>query len=407
MANEHLKPSASQKDLGFDLAEISANTELTKFGEATLASVICGTRVTNDDLLYEFKVRTNADPEQVKKAEELLEATGFTVRRASWEITPTHDEIVQRTTKIGAHLIKSLMKEKGWDSVDAVLDTSASLPENIGNKVIEEAGLNPETTASKPYRLACGGAIAAVVDTLADPQMKDKRVIVLALEPLSQHVKPSQCSSKDTIALPAIFGDDFVAIALNTSDFDVVAPRTHIVYDGAPIKFHADYTLPPTDESSIPQHYTFGKDGREISSITKNGVLLNIEEPENGMPSSMDGFKTFKFFVPETITVIKDVVERAHAQGIKVEQAVMHQPSKKVNEGFQRQAGKIDTLKDLRIPDFLLGEIERSNSSSGTSLVIWQHLAREGKLDPKKPFLVCAPGIGSAISAGVIVTKAA
>ncbi len=394
---------SAQSEARFDLDEALKSTELTEFGPATLASIACGTRVTNDDLLHEFKVRTNADPEQVKKAEELLKATGFTVRHASWEITPTHDEIVQRTTKIGAHIIKSLMKEKGWDSVDAVLDTSASLPENIGKKVIEKAGLNPETTASKPYRLACGGAIAAVVDTLADPQMKDKRIIVLALEPLSQHVKLSQCSSKDTIALPAIFGDDFAAIAFNTSDFEVVAPRTHIVYDGAPIKFHADYTLPPTDEGSIPQHYTFGNDGRKISSITKNGVLLNIEEPENGMSSSMDGWKTFKFFVPETITVIKDVVERAQAQGINVEQAVMHQPSKKVNEGFQRQAEKIDTLKGLQVPDFLLGEIERSNSSSGTSLVIWQHLAKEGRLDPNKPLLVCAPGIGSAISAGVIV----
>lgn len=394
-----------QTEARFDLDEALKSTEITKFGEATLASVACGTRVTNGDLLYEFKVRTNADPEQVKKAEELLEATGFTVRRASWEITPSHDEILQRTTKIGAHLIKSLMKENSWDSVDAVFDTSASLPENIGKMVLEEAGLNPETTASKAYRLACGGAFAAVVDTLADPELRDKRVIVLALEPLSQHVKPSQCSSKDTLSLPTIFGDDFAAIAFNTSDFDVVAPRTHIVYDGAPIKFHADYTLSPTDESSIPQHYTFGKEGRGISSITKNGVLLNIEEPENGIPSSMDGFKTFKFFVPETIAVIKDVVERAQAQGINVEQAVMHQPSKKVNEGFQRQAGKIDTLKDLHIPDFLLGEIERSNSSSGTSLVIWQHLARDGRLDPKKPFLVCAPGIGSAISAGVIMPK--
>lgn len=392
-----------QSEARFDLDEALKSTEITEFGRMTLASVACGLRVTNDDLLYEFKVRTNTDPEQVKKAEELLEATGFTVRRASWEVTPTHDEIFQRTSQIGVHLIKSLMEEKGWDSVDAVLDTSASLPEDIGKKVIEKAGLDPETTLTKPYRLACGGAIAAVVDTLADAQMKDKRVIVLALEPLSQHVKPSQCSSIDTIPLPAIFGDDYAAIAFNTSDFEVVAPRTHIVYDGAPIKFYADYSLPPTDEGSIPSHYTFGERGREISSITKNGVLLNIEEPENKMPSSMDGWRTFKFFVPETIAVIKYVVERAQAQGIEVEQAVMHQPSKKVNEGFQRQSKKIDALTGLEIPSFLLGQIERSNSSSGTSLVIWQHLAKEGQIDPNKPLLVCAPGIGSAISAGVIV----
>src|SRR3989344_8226802 len=130
---------STKAEARFDLDEALKSIEITEFGPATLASVACGARVTNDDLLYEFKVRTNAGSEEVESAEKLLEATGFTVRYASWEITPTHDEIVQRTTKIGAHLIKSLMKEKGWDSVDAVLDTSASLPENIGKKVIEKA----------------------------------------------------------------------------------------------------------------------------------------------------------------------------------------------------------------------------------------------------------------------------
>ncbi len=395
---------APTPDRLFDLEEALKKTEITHFGPATLASVACGTRVTNDDLLYEFKVCTNASPEEAEAADELLKATGITVRYASWEITLTHDEILQRTTKIGAHLIKSLMKEKGWESVDAVLDTSASLPENIGKKVIEEAGLNTETTASKPYRVACAGAIAAIVDTLADPEMKDKRVIVLALEPLSQHVKPSQCGSKDTIPLPAIFGDDFATIGFNTDDFEVVGPRTHIIDDGAHIRFDADYSLLPTDETSIPKHYTFGERGREISSITPNRVLLAIQKPENGMPSSMYGRGVYNFFVPETIRVLEDVVERAKRQGINVRQAVMHQPSLKVNQGLKRRATeKHPNLAGLDIPDFLLGQIKRSNSSSATSLVVWQHLAKEGKLDPNQPLLVCAPGIGSAISAGVIV----
>jgi 3-oxoacyl-[acyl-carrier-protein] synthase III len=268
---------------------------------------------------------------------------------------------------------------------------------------MEKAGLDPRTTASRPYRMACAGAIAAFVDSLADPNLEEKRVIVCALEPVSQHVSLDQCTMEDSaLSLPAIFGDDFAAIAFNTSDFKIISPRTHIVYDGAPIRFHTDYPLPETEEGFVPAHYTFGERGKEISSFTKEGFFLEIQEPENGMRSQMDGWKTFKFFVPETIAVIKDVVERAQAQGINVEQAIMHQPSKKVNEGFQRQAGKTESLKGLRIPNFLLGEIRRSNSSSGTALVIWQYLAREGKLNPKEPFLVCAPGIGSAISAGVI-----
>jgi len=218
MVEAHIKNQDPRGERRFTAEAESRKVEITEFGPATLASVACGTRVTNDDLLYEFKVRTNANPEDVKNAEKLLEATGFTVRRASWELTQNYAQIIERTTQIGAHLVTSLMEKQGWDAVNVLLDTSASLPEDIGKKVIERAGLDPETTASKPYRVACAGAIAAVVDTLADPGVKDKHVIVLALEPLSHHVKPIQCTLVDSaLSLPAIFGDDFAAIAFNTS----------------------------------------------------------------------------------------------------------------------------------------------------------------------------------------------
>lgn len=395
-----------QPDLKFDLEEIRRDIELTPFGRATLASVVCGRQVTNADLIDVFRQRSGDDSEKIRKAEELLEATGITERRASWEITSNLDQIVDRTTQIGAHLITSLMKDRGWDTVDAVIDTSASLPEDIGKKVIAKANLNPNSTVSKAYRVACAGAIAGLVDTLADPEMKGKRVIVCALEPLSQHVKLSQCTLEDSaLSLPAIFGDDFAAIAFDTADYEIIAPKTHIVFDGAPIRFYQDYNLSPTNPNSIPPHYTFGEGGRQISSISENGVLLAIQRPENNMPSAMDGYKTFKFFVPETMAIIEDVIKKAHAEGIHVRQAIMHQPSKKVNEGFQRQVKRTDTLRDLMIPDFKLGEIGRPNSSSATSLVIWQHLAKEGEVNPNEPILICAPGIGSAISAGVIVPK--
>lgn len=393
---------AQQPDSKFDLEEVRRNIELTPFGPATLASVACGRQVTNADLIDAFKQQSGDDAEMIQKAEELLEATGITERRASWEITTTPEEIIERTSQIGADIVTSLLQQKGWGNVDLLIDTSASLTPQIGRLVMEKAGLDPQKTASRSYRMACAGAIAGVVDSLADPNLKGKRVIVCALEPVSQHVSLDQCT-KESLSLPAIFGDDFAAIAFNTSDFDIISPRTHIVFDGAPIRFHVDYPLPSTRENFVPAHYTFGDQGREISSITPEGYFLQIQTPENGMPSSMDGWKTFKFFVPETIKVIRDVVERAWEQGIIVEQALMHQPSKKVNEGFQRKAKEIESLVNLRIPDFLLGEIRRSNSSSGTSLVIWQHLAKVGRLDPNKPLLVCAPGIGSAISAGVIV----
>lgn len=394
-------------DSSFITEEIARNVELTAFGPMTISSVACGRKVTNNDLLKAVKERTN-DSADLERAQKLLEATGLAERRASWDITPTHEQIVERSAQIGAKLVRAVMDEQGWDSFDYLLDTSASLPVQMGVLVLERANLDPRLIQSKPYRVACAGAIAAFVDTLADPKMEGKRVIVCALEPLSRHVSLEQCIPNDpALSLPAIFGDDYAAIAFNTADYQAFSPRTHVVYDGAPIRFYVDYTLLPTDESSIPPHYSFGERGREISSISAAGFFLDVQKPENGMTSEMDGRKTYKFFVPESIKVIKDVVENAQSQGIKVRQAIMHQPSKKVNDGFQKHSRDIDSLKDLKIPDFLLGEIRRSNSSSATALVIWQYMAGHGMIKPTEPFLVCAPGIGSAISAAVIVPKTA
>jgi len=40
--------------------------------------------------------------------------------------------------------------------------------------------------------------------------------------------------------------------------------------------------------------------------------------------------------------------------------------------------------------------------SSATTIFIWQHLAKEGSIDPSEPFILCAPGIGSDITAAVV-----
>ena len=63
---------STKAEARFDLDEALKSIEITEFGPATLASVACGARVTNDDLLYEFKVRTNAGSEEVESAENCL-----------------------------------------------------------------------------------------------------------------------------------------------------------------------------------------------------------------------------------------------------------------------------------------------------------------------------------------------
>lgn len=335
----------------------------------------------------------------------MINATGITARRTSRDITPGHDQLIKRTTQIGAELVKAVMEQQGWDSIDCFFDTSASLPAEMGELVLSQAGINTEKVVTKPYRLACAGAVTAFVDSLADPQMRDKRVIICALEPLSRHLSPEQNTLK-RLSLPTIFGDDYAAIAYRTSDFEAVCPRTLIIYDGATIHIRTDYDLPQTDENSIPEHYSFGKGGREIASISQRGFFLKIEEPKGDMPSEMDGMLTHQFFVRHTIDVMDNVVDCARKQGVSVQKVIMHQPSLQVNRGIQnRAAKKAEAMKHLRIPDFLLGKVGRSNSSSATTLVIWQHMAKTGYVSSDEPFLLSAPGIGGAITAAVVVPR--
>ncbi|MEK7581442.1 MAG: hypothetical protein AAB512_04105 [Patescibacteria group bacterium] len=384
---------------------------VVNFGPATLASQVSGYKLDNATLTDKILRNSRATPGSIEEAElpksigKFIDATGMSTRYSSTELTRDPARVLERTAAIGAELVREAMQRQGWDHIDYLFDTSASLSPEVAELMLDQANIDPATVITRPYRVACAGAATAFDDSLLDPEARDKNVVVCALEPLSQHTSDGQLTLKN-MGIPTIFGDDYAIIAYNPADFEVVSARTHIVYDGAPIRFHTDYGLPPSDDV-IPAHYIFSESGIDISSVSEKGFFIKIEDPESDLPAEMDGIKTATFFIRATAEVIQKVVECAQAKKVDVRQVVMHQPSLKVNEGIQNRVGKYPNLANLNIPDFLLGEIGRSNSSSATTLVIWEHLARTGKLNPRQPFLICAPGIGAVITAAVIVPKQA
>jgi hypothetical protein len=89
-------------------------------------------------------------------------------------------------------------------------------------------------------------------------------------------------------------------------------------------------------------------------------------------------------------------------RGIVPENVIAHQPSLPVVAGINRQLERMGYAQ--RIP-FLLPEMGRSNSSGATTAVSWQYQAEMGLIDPDRPTLLVAPGIGSVITAAVIRTR--
>lgn len=385
-----------------DIAE--GGVELVKFGSSSFASCAYGERVSDDKIYGTIELMSGTNPKSRQDVERLMQASGIKMRYSSKEIAKDPAQVLEMAAEIGGRLTRVVMAGQGWDSIDYFVDCSSTLPVDIGRRVLGSAGLEIEGVTVKPYRAACAGAVMAFVDTLADEKLQDKRVVICAMETLSQLIACEHFSSDlENVSVPLIFGDDYAAIAYRPSDFQLVSAQNRIVYDGAPTRFNTDYEIPRGARCDANGYYVFGNGGRENINVSDDGVFLNIHKPTGGLPFEMDGRATAKFFIRETVDVIKQVYEDALRRGVSVKKVIMHQPSLRVTDGISRRIRADATLKDLELPDFILGDIERSNSGSATTLVVWQNLVKRKFIDPGEPFLICAPGIGAAISAAVVV----
>ena len=126
--------------------------------------------------------------------------------------------------------------------------------------------------------------------------------------------------------------------------------------------------------------------------------------PDQGLRVSMNGQATAKHFIRHTPPIIREILERSFRMNVLPSQAVYHQPGQPVNQGIERALGRNSPFP-LPPMKFTLGEIGQSNSSSATSIIAWQALIEKNLFNHQEPFLICAPGIGSAITAATIIPK--
>lgn len=382
--------------------------EPTKLGEAlTIVGAPFGRPLDNDTLLT-MALESGLDPVEKENAKNKIASTGFTKRFASYPPgeKPDIGSAVKQTVNIGAELLKEVMKAHGWeDGIDVFIDTSAFLPASINKEILATAGLNPSKILSRSYRYACAGAIGAFIDCLADNSLKDKRIVIAALEPLSLMIDRSHFLSPDTLPIPSIFGDANTLIAFAPNHFELNVKQILVKPDKGVIKLNTLYNFNDMPSSPHPEHYRFADDGESIFRYSEGGAYLKIESPGIGASLTMDGMGTARFFGDETTKVIVELLNENDTPNLLREldgkNVIMHPASKPVvNRIAKLLWRKYNYLERPELP-FLMDVAGYSNGSSATTLNRWRYMIEKGMIDTRLPMLWIAPGIGSAIAGAI------
>jgi hypothetical protein len=385
--------------------------EPTKLGEALTIVGHPFARPIDNERLLATALNLGLPPTEIESARKVIAATGFTNRFASqnFEEKPDMDRVVKRTVEIGASLLGNVMKSHGWtDGIDVFIDTSAFLPVSVNKDVLLHAGLNPDKVLSRSYRYACAGAVGAFIDCLSDPMLKDARIVIAALEPLSQLIGRDQFISPSTLSIPSIFGDANTLIAFTPKYFHLNVKETLIQPDAGVIKLNTlyDFDRMPSNPSHIPDHYRFAEGGESIFRYSTGGAFLNIEKPPVGSSITMDGMATGFFFGDKTTGVIVDLLKENGdlnlLKKLNGKNIIMHPASKPVVDRIAKLLWR-STPKYLDTPTlpFLMDRAGYSNGSSATTLNRWRYMIENGLIDTREPMLWIAPGIGSAIAGAI------
>lgn len=359
------------------------------------------------DALLEEALAAGLPKSDIEAARKVLDATGFTTRYSFseyGEVEVSLGQLMERTAAIGAHLLKVMMQARDWDNIDMLIDTSAFLPSQINELVLERAGIEAGGVKTKSYRYACASAVTALVDTLSDPRYRGMNVAILALEPLSFLFDRRQFLSPAGLVMAGLFNDDHVALGFDTDSMRVVDAITRVVPDNRVIEIPTYYGFAEAqhDPRLVPDHYEFGPGGEKILKFSDHLAAVQIHPPTTDLRSAIDGVATAQHFKHTTAEVVKRLIAKnpAYRNILREGRYVIHPASRPVVRGIGVELLRAGLVKDRNL-NFPMGDIGRANSSSATTLVAWEHAVKAGmKLD--QPFLLVAPGIGSVVTAAII-----
>lgn len=154
----------------------------------------------------------------------IVDSYGFDNRYCLFRLG-TKEVIIERSIAIGAYLLKNLVEQRGWGKqIEALLVTSAVLPEDISVQIIEfarEMGIIDQSPRIelRDIRMACSSFSVALMMAAKDPLINSlEKVAVLSLDPLGDMMGLyTKAWSFDSPQLP-VFSNGFVATGINPSE---------------------------------------------------------------------------------------------------------------------------------------------------------------------------------------------
>lgn len=167
-------------------------------------------------------------------------------------------------------IARKAMMQKGWNGVDrlvvASISSRISIPHEAAGR-LRTAGYG--VGQSLQYSFACDGGMAAALDASLEPEMKNKRVLVIATEFLSGNVlNPSP--KPEHQALRDMFGNGAAYMAFEAGkDIEVLHARTVVSHDAkGVIKIPSANDFPDIDQRIAPPEYYQFANEKEHQTIT-------------------------------------------------------------------------------------------------------------------------------------------
>jgi hypothetical protein len=364
--------------------------------------------VDNIELMRRFiEHNPDATPEQIRASEKMIAHSGVKIRHVSPPLSADYpiETVLDEAEAIGAFLTRTAMRERGWEKIDWLKLTSATLPNDMSERVLARAGLN--NVRASDDRIACAASLVAFINAITNPDLANTQGIILAIEQLTylETIRNYQ----DQLAVGALFGNNNVAMTVMTGKFKPIAWKIRIIPDGGVIQVKKQYKVEPNAHLGVPEHLhlEFAKGGEAITEVSDRGILIDFNEPdEPDLLTKMHNQAVADFFTevfPKTVldTLEEEPEEYADKPIVAVG---FHDPSNVVSIGILRSLRDKAKSRSERIQrrirglpphGFLLDLMGHANSSSATLLQKLLFLARQGKLPPYGLWLLGAPGIGS------------
>ncbi len=307
-------------------------------------------------------------------------------------------EIIDRSIAIGAYLLKQLMEKNGWEKdIDALLVTSAVLPEDLSIQIVEFArkkGFLSEKTKVeielRDIRLACNSMVVAMQMASEDPVINTKKkVAILSLDPLGDMMGIFEnVWSLGQFQLP-VFGNGFVATGLDATQISGV--------EGSKIVFEPDttrFTRYYKDLTTIPEladNYSWIEDPEQMLTFTSvqnvhgnhQAILLNLPSPlQPGIPVESDRpFNYARMVISTWSEVVLLLKDSLGVEALSQSLVVTNASSLPMSELLRKKFAMLLGLKVNHFPVRWISDKANSSTASWASSllhkdvsIIWQEV---------------------------------